>query len=338
MAISRAALIEKIRKHPEKTICITHKMDLDGLSSAALLLHYFKVPLENIFFSDHEVKEITSSLKLVKSSNIKDAIFIFTDIPTNAAMERIVAQIIKRAKKKGTIVWLDHHRISENAENILKNSDFFKIGENKNKCATELVYSYLVNNKKDKYGKELSKMTHISDFYIQDKRYLEDVIRIGNAITYINYDSKPEKNLRKLVKIIADGDYRNKFVLDIAQKYKKEAAINREKLRKNVEVHKIRKIKIGIGYGRHIDDNEACRKTIIGEFGCNIGVFINLDEGKLKLRSEEGIDCFLLAKSFGGGGHPQASGATPKGVSFDTKTGIDKLKKKILQNAIKIYS
>ena len=337
--LSDRSIIDKISSNPGNTICVTHRRDFDGLASAAFVIHYNKIPLNNIMFSDHNKADMSRALRAMKNMHLKNGVAIFADLPLNVGIENTVKSIIKTLQdSRNTVIWLDHHRLSSSGEKLIKKCDIAVYGENKRKCAAELVYAHLVTDKSDRYGKELARMAHVSDFYLGDKRYLETLINFGHAITYINYnDNTMERNLRRLVGCISNNDYKNRFVMINDNRYKKEARINKDKLRKNVETHMIGSIRIGIGSGMHIMDNEACRNIIMDEFSCDVAVFINVNGSKLNMRSRDGIDCYQLAKSLGGGGHMQAAGAAIKGVNLKTAAGIKLVRRKILKNATTLY-
>ncbi len=337
--LSNNAIIEKMISAPEKVMCITHRRDFDGLASAALIMHYFNVPLRNVFFSDHETKDMLSTLEMVENTQIRNGVAVFTDLPLNPALENIVGGIIATLKSNGDmVVWLDHHRLSKNAESMIKKCDLFEMGESRKLCGAELVYKHLVSRKKDRYGMQLTRMAHMSDFYLMKGRNKKTIIMFGHAISYVNYYANPEKGLREIVRILSEADYGNEFVSAKDALYNAEAKDNKEKLRKTITTYKVGRITIGIGSGKHVDDNEACKEMIMDGFGCDVGILINLDSGRLNMRSAKGIDCLKLATSFGGGGHPQAAGATIKGINPNTAHGIDKIRKKILDKAKRIYS
>ncbi len=336
--VSKNIPIHNLPYPPNKILCVSHSQDLDGIASAAMVVHYLKIPLGNVSFSDHAIEAMRSTLNMVKHSSIHDGIIVFSDLPLNDSFTSVVDKIIKTLQKRNNkVIWMDHHMLTLNAEATIAKTDMYEAGENKRFCGAELIYKNLVKEK-ERYGNKLAKIAHDSDFYVTDSKYLDIILRFGSAITYVNYTPKTaERDLRKLVKILSDANYNDKFLVGLEKKYIKEAEVNKIKTRKTVTTHRIGNLTLGIGSGLHIDDNSACRGIIMDEFGSDIAVFINTAQGKLKIRSKEGIDCSLLVRSLGGGGHPQAAGASPKNVKLGTAKGLEKIRKMILENAARIY-
>ncbi len=331
------AIIKRITESPSKCICFTHRRDLDGLGSAAMLVHYLKLPISNVFFSDHENAEMERALATIKEAGIWNGVAIFVDLPINPSMDDIVGSIIGFLRETGNlVVWLDHHRLADSSEGVVRGCDFTICGEG-DECGTELVYDNLVR-REDGYGKELARIAHISDFYVLGTGYSGVVTNIGGAITYANYTPYNDGELRNIVVDMANGDYSSRSIMRGSENYDREAKENIKIFRDTVTVHEVGKLRIGIGSGFHIDATDACRGVIIKEFGCDIGVMINTKEGKVNFRSNsDRVDTSLLARSLGGGGHPQASGATPRGFDASTKEGIENMRKRILEKAEEAY-
>ncbi|MGC8568153.1 MAG: DHH family phosphoesterase [Candidatus Micrarchaeia archaeon] len=285
---------------------ITHREDLDGLGSAALLVHYYNMDTRNILFIDYSKDVFESTIQKLGKIKTKGSVFIFTDFSLNESFIKPLSNALKKISKNNTCIWLDHHQWSNEAiKTMASYCKLMIVGENTENCATELVYKILCKN--SRVGDRLAELAHASDFALdtKDDNLLRD---IAFSIKYANRFSKnPEADLRKLVKIIAKGDFNNPIFKELSEKYDKESKKLMKSLIESSIVIKNKKASIALGFSKRLQSTDACI-TLMKKHNTSIGMFCDVEDGSVHLRSKKNVDCSVIAKAMDGGGHPQACG------------------------------
>lgn len=336
--ITEDELYQLIISNPNKLYNITHIGDFDGIGSAAILAHYAGMPVEHVIFSSYSEEEIAHMKEGILRLNPSNSTIIFSDLSINDRSISAITDILTMLKKKGNrIAWFDHHSWSKKAINeVSKFCDFIICGENPEYCGAELVYK--VMSKSGTSAEKIAKTAHLTDFNLRTESNKNILDMLACTITFINYSDDNEENLRKLVKIISNLDFENEFIKDKYSSYNTEAAKNIKLLKENMVASTTGKYKVGIGYGKHIHKNAACA-CIEDKLGTDIELFIDVDKGKMSIRSRNGIDCSILAKALEGGGHPQAAAAEIEDKSYlKSKDGLNDLMKILINKAKEVYA
>ncbi len=288
--------------------CMTHAPDFDGISSAALIVHYMKAPESHLFFSYPNVEDLRDGMGALLSAGPEGSLIIFTDVSVNDDAVPYILEAIGRLKQSGnSVAWIDHHPWSEHAAKELEGAcDFLLWGEG-DECAAEKAISAL--GASDGYAAEIKRLAHITDFNLPLPKGEEELILdMVRAITYLKNRNDMTGSLRRMAGLVSRGDFRNQFILDAAQAYIRESKQEIERLKQDCSLHEVNGYRIGIGYARNIQSTQACA-IIEEQLHTDIEAFINTEDYKLSLRSRKGVDCSAIASALGGGGHPQASGA-----------------------------
>jgi oligoribonuclease NrnB/cAMP/cGMP phosphodiesterase (DHH superfamily) len=283
---------------------------MDGMSSAALLVHSYNVPLKNIMFVSYDEKRLKHLIKKVKLLNTRKDIFIFSDFMSNDTQAPMIKNMVRQLKRNANIViWLDHHPWSDYAfKSISRYCDIIIAGENRYMCGAELVYAFLCKN--DRFGNSITKLAHTSDFGFRSKSYETLLRRIASAIKYSNNMKNLEdsdNSLRKIVYAISRNDKNDGYVKEIARRFILGSRMQTKMLLSNLKIINVNGIKIGIGFGEKLQTQEICMK-ILDRFKTNIAVYIDLYERRAHMRSNGLIHCSKLAVYYGGGGHDRAAG------------------------------
>ncbi len=316
-------------RNAERTYCFVHEQDLDGIASAAMLAHFFNVPLSNIFFG-RPGKRMAEILKRINELKPKGKIIVFADIATNPSVTGMLNKIISSLKANGNyIAWIDHHPLGNESRKILNRCDFL-VAEDKDKCASDIIYGIGKGIRNDKSMARLDLLAHISDFNLKDKKYDKVIAEIAGAIHYINGRKDKEKLLRKMAMLVEANRYNDKFIKNAYKKYSmlREAEIG--KMLGRLQLHKINKTSIAIGYGKNISSGDACA-LIHEKTNCDVSVFINTESSTIHFRGY-GTECLNIAKVYGGNGHEYASGADLPGIK-----SIRQTIKEVVSKAKKVY-
>ncbi len=302
-----ARLAELLKTRGRNIYSITHSRDLDGVGSAAMLVHYFKMPVKNSVFTGYTAEEFAAASSEILGMSPKGAVIVLADLGMDAHLLDSIGELFDRLRKDGnTILWLDHHHwLGDLIDGVSKRLDFLIAGENPSYCAAEIVYRVLC--KRDEFGDRLAHRVHLSDFKPVDTPEYMELEKIRYAINYFHWRSKaPQKKLRRLADYVSKGIVDNGF---IDKAYRAGKKMSEERLSKmvNGSVAVDAGVRIAIGFGRNVVTNDACRE-LMAKHDADIGLYVSKDHYTAHMRSSDDVDCSLLARAFGGNGHPQAAG------------------------------
>ncbi|MDQ4073874.1 MAG: DHHA1 domain-containing protein [Thermoproteota archaeon] len=134
-----------------KSICISHKEDVDGLVSAALIQNALKV--KNIFLVDYPglLNTLEYVAGLCERNRSFGRVFI-CDVGLNKKNQEIFINILhKLINRNIQVVYIDHHYIDDSVNEKLKNMGV-KLIHNIDECTSVLIFNVL----KDKLSKKFS--------------------------------------------------------------------------------------------------------------------------------------------------------------------------------------
>ena len=321
---------------------ITHISDFDGMSSAALLVRYHGLRLENIFFTSYTGELFEDTVRLLKGFSGRNNTFIITDIGMNDSMLKPVREGLAHLKKLGNkVLWFDHHLWSmPQIRALAPYCDFMVVGENEERCGAELVWEFLCP--KDAYGRRLDRLVNLADFSLQSK-YLKGaskselalVDKLGFVIKHLGQDrAVNNRKLREFVGCIARGDYNAKLIRDAYKAYVKMTSANLKKMLSTAKIMTIKGHKVAIGFSTKLQNQQACME-MIAKLKAEISIYIPEDSGHASIRALAPISIFKIAKTLGGGGHPYAAGFTIDKKKYDLSdsTGKEKLLSLLVKTA-----
>lgn len=335
-----------------KIYSITHSSDLDGMASAALLVHYYKMPIQNLCFTNYSGRIYRDTLDFI--SNIKGSgnLLVISDFGMIDDNLKSMGAALSKFRKKGNYtIWLDHHIWDNRAvEGISKFCDLIVVGENLNFCGTELVYKFLC--KKSKFGDELARITHLSDFALASKSKKENhlIDKIAYGIKELGTDNATNPETREFVSCLAKGDIDCKIINDAYEKYMKRSRPFLKKVLSTAKIIEVNKVRIAVSFGIGVSSQEACM-TMISKLKTDIAIYVGIKEGHSSIRSVRdskswGVDSSEIANAFLGGGHPLASGfslessgydLSDKGAQSEIIEKIRKISEKLYSKKIKYY-
>lgn len=329
-------LVSAIRDRP--IYSVSHKNDMDGVSSSALLHKFYSVPTERIKFMEYSDASYNEVAQWLTGKGISNSVVVFTDIGINPGAFKLFQSTLLTLKQKGNmVVWLDHHPWEPEQVNFCaENVSYLVAGENRLMCGADLTYNVLCRKlDSDGKGERLTALAHLMDFNIRSKSTDPLTFRLAEAITYMLWAGKDAENLlRRMVPMVAELDFGNRFIVNNARKYLEEEKVNLEELLSSAKTFSVGKHSITIGFGKRLQSTAAC-EALMSKSGSDISVFVNYLEERCSLRSKSGVDCSYIAKAMGGNGHPQAGGfASPSSeyTGFNEK-GRAKLVKRIVEVA-----
>jgi oligoribonuclease NrnB/cAMP/cGMP phosphodiesterase (DHH superfamily) len=297
--------LARLLKESKEIYCISNQGNFDGMGTPTLLIRNYNMNPGNAFFI--LPKNFKSFLEYVKKTMPSDSTIIIADLALNNDQIPYVKEaFLLLDAYNNRIIWLDHHPWDKESLDAVKNIRFGVFGESRRHCATELTYILLC--KKEKGNQLLIDMVHVADFALKSKRFEKANEMISRTIIYnVLGRPNPNRNLQRLCKILANLDFKNEFILDSYKRYSRNSKKSIKMLMKSINVVATSPYRIAVGFSKRLQINQAC-EIINKKTGSDVDVYIDIETGKNGMRSREGVDCSILARSLNGGGHPQASG------------------------------
>ena len=316
-----------------KVICISHKEDCDGISSAALIRQAFG---GDSILVDYPGQ--MEALNQVVSDEKLKSLFI-CDLGLSKKTQDEFIDIMSRLRKnKVSVTYIDHHDIDPNVVTALKKLKV-KVIHDINECTTVQVYNTYKSKLQD-HASFVAACAAITD-YMQDRPLGSKLLQIydrqfalisATVMTYniVGHQREPDY-LQYLVEELADS----KFPHDIPNTFE-FAQIQVEKLSQIIaKVKKGMKTMSNLGHMEILDSGASgAVNFVMGLSGKNVGVAYKerIDHGIYAVSVRGSDNCKvhlgrivnLLATSLGGsgGGHDKACGAVvpkPKIKKFITE-------------------
>ena len=321
----------------QKSIIISHRRDFDGIASAAELSRSLNGSVEMVLFTNPGKAEMLSTVS--KLDQAKGTDIYIADVSMSAEGYEELCQKFEEVKSRGnSIIWVDHHPWPEAA--ALKMKPIAKIlvcGEDKNRCAAELVYEKFCAG--DEVCKKLSSMAHLTDFNLrpEDKELDDNLVKISQCIAFLDRDDRHSNELRGLlVERVSTGVISGGVIEQIYAEYKKSEGENLKMLNDTVKTIYIGKYKIGIAFADNLQSNMACSK-IKQLTGANIQIFVTTKDWSAHVRSDNGINSSILSSALGGNGHEMASGFTLKIMQKQLDKAIEEYGDTVFAAAEKVF-
>jgi len=288
-----------------KTLIISHKADIDGLSPVIflkLIRDNVDVCLLNANDIIPKVKELTTNKEYTKY----DEIFI-----TDLTLDRHACELIMQTGEYKKFHTFDHH-----IYDLVANSYPFgtAISTNEfgvNECATSLFYKYLVHtypNEFDLYSiaeyTELVRLSDTWDWAKTNKTEAQDLAELSilGREKYIEFFVNYLKNNSNHFNFTPEHKYLLEIEKDRVKRYMEETE-------KTMFHAVIEGKKCGIVFAEQ-------NRSLLGNYLCekyrhciDFVVIINMQQGISFRAQKDNINVCEIAKIYGGGGHVKASGA-----------------------------
>ncbi|MCL4379080.1 MAG: DHHA1 domain-containing protein [Candidatus Marsarchaeota archaeon] len=308
---------------------ITHAADLDGMASAAFLARCHGMPTSNIIFINYGAQDVGRATEKLSGIRGGGNVLVITDFSMTRENSSMIDRALARFRRRGnSIIWLDHHPWPDSMiRKASKYCDLMVVGENTYFCGAELVYHLLCD--RDRYGDELARITHLSDFWLKSKsrKDNEAVNAAALGIKQIRSYADWEERLRGYVHELSQH-IDSRIILDAYEEYMRMTRPAMESMLKECGIIKSKRVKIGVGFGTMLSAQEACM-AIIERLKCDISIYISAESMHGSIRSRRnkgtwGIDILKLAESLNGGGHPLAAGFSVENEGYDLSKAHDR--------------
>ena len=316
-----------------KVICISHKEDCDGISSAALIRQAFGGDALLVDYPG----QMEALNQVVLDEKLK-SLFICDLGLSKKTQDEFIDIMTRLRKNKVSVTYIDHHDIDPNVVKALEKIKV-KVIHDINECTAVLTYTAFKSKLND-HASFIATCAAITD-YMETRPIGSKLLQIydrqfalisATVMTYniVGRQREPDY-LQYLVEELADS----KFPHDIPNTYE-FAQIQVEKLSKMIgKVKKGLKTMSNLGHMEILDAGASgAVNFVMGLSGKNVGVAYKerVDHGIYAVSVRGSKDCKvhlgkivnLLATSLGGsgGGHDKACGAVvpkPKIKKFITE-------------------
>lgn len=284
----------------------THSRDLDGIASAAILARYLEGQGKEVSvdFIDYATQEDDlERMGLLGDTDIYIADFAFDDAEQYAAFDEI------EAKGNRVAYWNDHHPHKDGVdEAITRYADIADLHGPRPYCGAEIAQQRYLPN--DTVARELAELAHDNDSWerkVENANKLADVIASG-------YDKD------KLVGYLKNGETWNPELEQAWKEYDTERNEAYGRLDEKAEVTQYGLTTCVISLADDMLATSDAGDHLLNKYDTEISVTLYRD-GRMAFRRAEGgeVDLNEVARMFGGGGHPYASGAHfDEGIPDDT--------------------
>ncbi|MBE5739149.1 MAG: hypothetical protein E7354_05435 [Clostridiales bacterium] len=308
-----------------KTLIISHKADIDGLSPV-IFLKLIRENLDVILLNAHDI--CPKIQEIIKNQSYKkfDEIFV-----TDLTLDKKTCELIMSTGDHQKFHTFDHHAFDLCANDYPFGVAISKNDEGVNECATSLFYKYLVE-------------TYPETFDNNALREYTELVRLNDTWDWAKTNNLDAKNLSEIHSILGRDNYietyynflknnKEKFYYTDDQQYLlkiEQDRINRylEETEKTMFHATLCGKRCGIVFAES-------HRSILGNYLTekyshliDFVVIINMQQG-ISLRSRtEDVDVSEIASIYGGGGHVKAAGAPMD----------NKLKKEVIKMILNDYT
>jgi len=292
--------LDALSERETHIVHLTHN-DLDAAGSDSI----HRIKYGTVFTIWSSVGKFSSNFSAISKIQGKGDLLSISDLGYHDS----IYSTIKTAKKNGwKVEWRDHHRWTEEEISKIKEvADYLCVDTSV--CATGIVARDLMPD--DEWSKEIAKI--VCDYDLWKHNEPESKI-LGEVCTKY-------KNLNLVRDCLKDGTITNDEILRIHKEIseEKDNAIN-----KSLKNTKIMEGKYKIAFAPLYGYPSETAHAIRDKMQTDIEIIVS-ETGKFSIRSVPPIS-HIIAKKFGGGGHPPAAGGSFK-FSFTDRMSFLILKK-----------
>lgn len=320
MDVMKSVKIDKKFLYPyeeQKAILISHKEDIDGIVSAALLYSN----LRKVGFKDDQIEihlmDYTSVIEFLQTNvtKIQKHTLYLADIGINDQIYQLLLRFspIESLPAGVCRYYYDHHTITGDSSEIYgeikKRFNEYKnpfISQSVSKiCTAEVIYHSL--NYHNSYYYHLCEYAHIGDFSKGgDEKTAEIVEELRMFITYYqNMDARLKELILNMQKPETWENYFNSFVHN-ASEVTQWVVLQQNETKKNLICSKIGSLKIAMSFSDlKSEDIVGYLKKMVPEHDIYLG--FSKRNNYVNIQTHTDI-AHRIAAYFGGGGHPKRAG------------------------------
>jgi|YelNatPaOPRAMG01_1025707.scaffolds.fasta_scaffold48272_2 oligoribonuclease NrnB/cAMP/cGMP phosphodiesterase (DHH superfamily) len=299
-------------------VIISHRKDLDGLSSAALVLRYaakhrrapFVLSLKDYTDEDAVVEE--------KFLDLQNSNFIITDLSTNLPKIESILEKLRTVKSWNNYVrWFDHHPTTDGARAALAAVvDHLDLRDSAT-VASEITYDDLFVREgiSDAHAELLSQLGRDSDLLELKMAITPKLMDMVDYLNYLDKDTILHPRLQSMVlqlafpRIEADQDGLIEAHQDgLLEEYERLKTKAKHQILADSEVFKAGRYTVVLFSYPPIFSGTQASMVVLDQHKADLSIGLSSSgEGSVRRGSSE-ISCRKIAELFGGGGHDFAAG------------------------------
>jgi len=189
-------------------VSITHEHDLDGIGSQAIIKRHLdlstEIPQTETIFKFASYVDFVEKIKAILDTDKIPSQLIISDIGFNDSFEELFSYF-ETAKTRGCkISWFDHHIVDDWIKKKLRSLIHTYLNDPE-RCAAEIVKDYYLPN--DVISNNIAKYARDTDFRTQ----LFEIASNFQSIISFNRGAHNDHNKRRIVKLLSQGDFENKW-------------------------------------------------------------------------------------------------------------------------------
>jgi len=327
-------------------VIISHRKDLDGLSSAALLVRYFTKHKPLPFYLT--LRDYPDGANIIEDRllEIKNSEIYLADLATDQKFIDEVLIKLKRLKENhNKIIWMDHHPTKEDIVRSIKDTvDLLDLRESTT-TGSETVYDrlYRRNGIKDEHAEMLAKLGHDSDLMEMKIPITSKLVMLIDYYNFVDTGTAFYPDLIQLALYLAapktEADPESLLMQDHLQqleRYKRLLEKEKKKVFANVEVITTGGYKFAVFNYPSIFSGTRISAEVLSNFKVDASIGYSQDGSGSVRRNNESVSCRQIAKLLGGGGHEFAAGFS-LGFEINNKEEDIKARQIIVDVLRKIY-
>ncbi len=297
-----------------KTVCIYHSVDLDGWMSAAIVKHWFNSTVEIPNKKDEPINTL-DFIGYNYGQPIPDLSEYDKVIMCDISFPKEEMDDLRESKEVGNFIWLDHH-IS-----AIQSCSNYPYGiRDTNYAACELTWKYFFPDEPmpeivrllgryDCFGhKGTYEELKVLKFQYAARAVITNYIQAYLYLTSIDQTNRDEVHdqiisfhkagafIYKYLCTEAEQIYKNSFPIELSYLENKYSSVHKKVKFLCVNKERFNPVNFGIDYHKDGYDGVAC----FWYTGKDWAFSLYNDNGE--------VDCSMIAKQYGGGGHKGAAG------------------------------
>jgi oligoribonuclease NrnB/cAMP/cGMP phosphodiesterase (DHH superfamily) len=327
-------------------VIISHRKDLDGLSSAALMVRYFTKHRPLPFYLTLRDYPDGSNIIEDRLLDIKGSEIYLADLATDQKfIDEVVTKLRRLKANNNKIVWMDHHPTREDiAASIKRTVDLLDLRESTT-TGSETVYDrlYRKNSIKDEHAELLARLGHDSDLMEMKISVTQKLVMLIDYYNFIDAGTTFYPDLIQLVLYLAapkkEADPEAILMQDHLQqltRYKKLLEKEKKRVFENVEIVNTGGYKFAIFKYPTIFSGTRISAEVLSNFEVDASIGYSQDGSGSVRRNNSSVSCRQIAKLLGGGGHEFAAGFS-LGFEINNKGDDSRARQMIIEALKKIY-
>jgi hypothetical protein len=324
----------------------SHRKDLDGISSAALMVRYFTKHRPLPFFltlKDYGDGPSVIDDRLLNTSGFE---LYISDLATDQKFIQDVIERLRRIKSNGNkITWMDHHptrpEIIRDLHDVVDVLDLRPSTITGSMIVFDRLYS--MNGIEDPHAKMISSLGRDSDLMENRFPVTGKLVTLIDYYNYLDADSFFHPNLIHLAlhlafpKVESDLDrLLEPYQVEQVKSYERMKEAERERVLSHVETVSVGQFRFAVfEYPKIFSGSAICNDVLKDkEFSGCVG-FTEDGSGSVR-RNDDRVSCRSIAQLLGGGGHEFAAGFN-LGFKLETEEDRRRARSIIIQKLHEVY-